>query len=658
MSDPSFSNWVGKDMYALLEVTLTTNIGEIPVGAEVTLRATQPDPGGNYPEYEAFTDENGECTITGIWKGNYDLRAELMNFTRLEDNIDIEEDVVYYEGMITEMIYPVFDVYVEENHSGNAFVIWHSPTGPLSSFFDFEDDDGEFISNTGWEWGTDTVSGAFSGENVWGTVLNTEYPNNASLELVTPEITIPPDEAVLSFWHWMDIETSWDGGNVKISIDGGTSWTLINPAGGYPGTAYSLNGEACFNGYSQTWQMVTFDIGEYNGEDAMFKFHFGSDSSVTYQGWYIDDVYVGEPEDRYRLQPVHTDKTQKVNLLSRAIEPDTRLERLEGYTIMRGFADDQANFEDWELIVAAHQDTTYEDVTWQQIPEPGTYKYCVLAMYTNGVLSEPAFSNSIYNEGATLMYGDVTGDFIVDAFDAANILQYTVGMDPSGAPLPWTWQMTAADVSGDTEVDAYDAALVLQYSVGIIDIFPVETRETFIYPVAEIISASGELYSLMADFNQDIESGVFRFQEEYGLLCFAHRNRLAFASAYALSGEICRIEYDNYENLIGTAVSGTVNENDFTVYIEELPRFTELNSIYPNPFNPETTICFSLAEKEHIKLTVYNLRGQKIATILNETMDPGIHQITWRPQNTASGIYFLNMLTDSTNQVQKVVLLK
>ena len=665
MSGPAFSNWVGKNMYATLEVTLTTNIGDIPVGAEVSLEATEPDPDGNYPEYMAVTDENGECVITNIWRGNYNLEAELTNFATLEDNIEIMESVVIYEGMITEMIYPAHDVYVEENPSGNAEITWHSPSGALNTFYDFEADDGEFVGDAGWEWANGSNAGnAWSGDNCWSAWPNTQYPNSANSSLYTPVIGIPSDETQLIFYQWYDIENYWDGGNVKISLDEGAIWTIIEPIGGYPGTAVGLNGEVCYNGTSGGWIMAAFDLSMYDGEDVMFRFHFGSDSSVTYSGWDIDDVYIGEPETRGCSVPLFSAIVE--NEFSKDSGTLNRLERMEGYSIFRGFADDEANFESWTLIASSLQDTMYEDTSWDQIGVEGDYEYCVRVEYLGDVLSEPAFSNMIYNEGIAILYGDVTADGVVDAYDAANLLQYTVGMDPVGSPLPWTWQMIAGDVSGDQDVDAYDAALVLQYSVGIIDIFPVEAREIHVHPAAElsivqvdtelIISAQGELYSFLIELNIDLTGREISFNSDQALTC-VNGSKMALASALPVNGEICQISLDS-QNLIGSEISGTINEIDFTVNIEELPEVTTLNAIYPNPFNPVTNIQFSLSQTENVKITVYNLKGQKIAVILNEEMAAGNHSVSWNAQNTPSGIYFLNFNTDTANNTQKVVLLK
>ena len=158
-----------------------------------------------------------------------------------------------------------------------------------------------------------------------------------------------------------------------------------------------------------------------------------------------------------------------------------------------------------------------------------------------------------YDEGPYWIYGDVTGDWSVDAFDAANMLQYAVQLDPIGAPLPWTWQLIAGDVDGNEAVEAYDAALVLQYSVDMIEVFPVEEREIDspqgsvdieIDNNEIIIKAAGELYSLqMTSEGSAIEFGTPVIKE--GILNAVNPAAfsIALASAEELTGEILRIPY-------------------------------------------------------------------------------------------------------------------
>jgi hypothetical protein len=77
---------------------------------------------------------------------------------------------------------------------------------------------------------------------------------------------------------------------------------------------------------------------------------------------------------------------------------------------------------------------------------------------------------------------------------------------------------------------------------------------------------------------------------------------------------------------------------------EGLPVYlkTELKQNYPNPFNPETRISFNLQEGSNVKLEVYNVKGQKVATLINDKMKKGEHSIAWNTNekggSLASGI--------------------
>jgi hypothetical protein len=145
-----------------------------------------------------------------------------------------------------------------------------------------------------WAWGVPTSgpNAAHSGVNVWATNLAGSYPASMWCYLVTAPFVVPGG-ALFNFWHWYYFENNYDGGNVKISTDGGTTWTLITPVGGYPGSMpYNpyMVGEPAYNGQSNGWKQANFDLSAYEGETAQIMFETASDSSVQYAGWYIDDV--------------------------------------------------------------------------------------------------------------------------------------------------------------------------------------------------------------------------------------------------------------------------------------------------------------------------------------------------------------------------------
>jgi hypothetical protein len=71
---------------------------------------------------------------------------------------------------------------------------------------------------------------------------------------------------------------------------------------------------------------------------------------------------------------------------------------------------------------------------------------------------------------------------------------------------------------------------------------------------------------------------------------------------------------------------------------EEAPGEMELAS-YPNPFNPLTTIRFSLPHASHVKLTVYNTLGERVSTLVDEEKAAGVHNVRFDASSLASGVY-------------------
>jgi hypothetical protein len=86
-------------------------------------------------------------------------------------------------------------------------------------------------------------------------------------------------------------------------------------------------------------------------------------------------------------------------------------------------------------------------------------------------------------------------------------------------------------------------------------------------------------------------------------------------------------------------------------------RFT-LEQNYPNPFNPTTTIEFSLNTASPVKLTVFDILGQEVATLVNEYKSVGSHKIQWRANKMSSGIYYYRLEADGFSKTHKMVLMK
>ena len=89
-----------------------------------------------------------------------------------------------------------------------------------------------------------------------------------------------------------------------------------------------------------------------------------------------------------------------------------------------------------------------------------------------------------------------------------------------------------------------------------------------------------------------------------------------------------------------------------------LPITLELKQNCPNPFNPSTVIAYSLPERADVRLTIYNILGQEITTLVDESQPAGEHEVTWQADQVASGIYFYRLTVKGEVLTKKMALLK
>jgi hypothetical protein len=97
--------------------------------------------------------------------------------------------------------------------------------------------------------------------------------------------------------------------------------------------------------------------------------------------------------------------------------------------------------------------------------------------------------------------------------------------------------------------------------------------------------------------------------------------------------------------------------------VRDLPLRFALLQNYPNPFNSETTIDYSIGQPCHVEITIYDLLGRKILTVLSDAKQPGEHTATWdgtdeSGADAASGIYFYRIAAGGLVKTMKMILLR
>jgi len=196
------------------------------------------------------------------------------------------------------------------NEDGNTVEASGAATGPDAVYFadDMESGDGNWThGGVGDTWSLSNVR-AYSDDYSFHAV---DVGSVTDQTLESLEFALPPIPGItLEFWSWQEVENAgsgcYDGGIVEASTDGGANWTqlpdvsmLTLPYDGPVSTSYSnpIGGQNAWCGDPRDWTFTVVDLTAYAGQSVKLRFRMATDSSLSREGWYIDDVRVITPSD-------------------------------------------------------------------------------------------------------------------------------------------------------------------------------------------------------------------------------------------------------------------------------------------------------------------------------------------------------------------------
>ncbi|MFA5498459.1 MAG: FlgD immunoglobulin-like domain containing protein [Candidatus Cloacimonadia bacterium] len=231
----------------------------------------------------------------------------------------------------------------------------------------------------------------------------------------------------------------------------------------------------------------------------------------------------------------------------------------------------------------------------------------------------------------------------------------------------------------ENEISYYEL-ITVDPETGDIDFFETNglpNSETHILLRQPLITADKQLAYIMATtkdeeyktitlFTVDLETGdVFTTGEEFELDYHTHGMVFSLTNDGRIfcAGGSTRTDY--YTNFYPTAstffITPAIHSNADTPTIAV--NKTLLKGNYPNPFNPTTTIEFSVVEPSDVTIEIYNILGQKVKTLTSSFYNSGDHQLVWNGKDDngrdlASGIYFSKMSTPRMTAIKKMVMMK
>lgn len=773
---PAFSNTIHKGMMGTLAGTVTEFGTNLPIqGATITAG-----------DYSGTTNTTGAYSFA-VYAGNYTVTASKAGYqTASQPGVVITGlQTTTQDFVLTEITLPPAGV-VAELAGDNVNITWMEPGSGAEITEGFE---GTTFPPTDWtQLITDTGAAGTTGVlPTWcqiGTVALTPpvAPHGGAFQaglwwsyehqdewLKTPAFNCLPN-ASLTFWSYVFLgSTNDDHYRVKVSTNNGSSWTTIWDATAQTG------------GWNYYATPIVIDLAAYSGQEIMLAWQ--AEDTPTNDGlwyvWFMDDIHVGNPSKTIRFNndmltkynPNQAPKMHSVSLpASRTLVENPGLQEeslsidraVTGYKVWRLLQGQEANEGQWNTLTQNPiSATAYQDAAWTTLPD-GMYKWAVKTVYTGGVLSNSAFSNSV--ERLTQI-GTVAGfvrDIQNQPINGATVVTgtYTATSNANGA-------YSMAVPAGTHSMIASHPNYVAATQTGVIVVTGQTTTVNFqLQPSSILLEEGFETYEDFAISFAPWTVIDVDLSETYGLTNTTWLNAYAaqayiifnpsatvppvttavphggnkFAACFASTtppnndwlitpqiaggGEMkfwartFHADYGLEEFKIGVSTTGTAPANftiitgasavlaplEWTEFTYDLSAFageqiyvgiqcisndhfifmvddvtisggvsnqegvapvytTALKGNYPNPFNPETTISFSVKDAGPVNIEIYNVKGQLVKKLVNDVRAAGEHTVVWNGmdnngRSVSSGIYYFKMNTGKYSSTKKMIMMK
>ena len=269
---------------------------------------------------------------------------------------------------------------------------------------------------------------------------------------------------------------------------------------------------------------------------------------------------------------------------------------------------------------------------------------CEDAAWVDDITFPPAY---IESEGTP---GDVNMDGIINILDVIVIINMILGVED---------QSTLADLNGDGSINIQDIILVINLILtddslsrsGNIQNAQINMSSDKLSITANSTIAGIELHT-GGDYtisNKTLPDGWQYYQNDHTIV-------MVDIDGKGINGSI-ELEFDG-ELKIKENILSDWNGHGISATVNMLPEKVALNTAYPNPFNPVTSISYALSDVDHVSLSVYNLTGHLVEILVNESQNAGNYTLVWNATQLPSGMYFLRMETGNEMFHQKLMLLK
>ncbi|HOH46510.1 MAG TPA: choice-of-anchor J domain-containing protein, partial [Candidatus Cloacimonadota bacterium] len=539
---------------------------------------------------------------------SYNLTAAYSGFTDTILNLEVAlSDMILGDIVLNEFTYPPRSVSATESSSDVTSISWRSPYADeygISEDFDaYEDFSIEFGD---WTLHDVDMCETYSYSGV-------TYPNSTSPKafmIFNPETTVPPITTIsahsgskfaASFSALMPSSNDW---LISPQVEGGGLFRFwarsctamyglerfrvgVSQSGTIPQCFSYISGPSYLEA-PPYWTEYIYNLSAYDGQDIYLGIRCMSNDAYMFM---VDD---------FMFERYCSSENLNVDLYS----PESR--RLIGYKVWRLNAADQGNEANWTCLTPnVITGRSFQDIGLGDLPV-GVYKWAVKAVYSNNLLSRPAFSNSIC---------------IAVPGIAINPAYYNFGQHAMGTQSLHNFVISN---TGDREY------VITDISLGGSVMFSLDN-----IPELPLILGIGESDSLTILYSPS-QSGN-------------HYATLSISDDFNSNPHLAEIS--------GSAIV-VGNTDDLVPEVG-----TRLLGNSPNPFNPNTTIRYFVQESGPVTIDIMNLRGQRVRRLEDSHPTEGEYTVVWDGKDSqgnslASGIYFYELHSGIHIDTGKMIMLK
>ena len=216
----------------------------------------------------------------------------------------------------------------------------------------------------------------------------------------------------------------------------------------------------------------------------------------------------------------------------------------------------------------------------------------------------------------------------------------------------------SSDLNGDGNIDILDIVATVNIVLGISGKSAVAS-DAIIYITSQKVSIESDnlISGIQFDYEGLIEIdessipmgwNVYSNESKILLVDITGNNNISNNPLFSYSGELKINDY-----IVSDSFASSINSK-----ISLIPNSFKINSVYPNPFNPKTTIGLSIPDAGYLEVVIFNILGQEVETLASQNFEAGKYDFTWNANSFSSGIYFVKAHLNNDSKIQKIMLVK